>query len=1274
MIIPNTYALSSFSSNEEVLLGVLVKGGKRYHPPVRACYECGSTDHVRPACPRLNRAQGPEGNRPNQVAANNGGQGRGNQGNQARGMAFMLGAEEACQDPNIVIGYQYGLESLEDRIRVYLKNETVFKESIAFLKYDVQVRDISIKDLKYQLEETMKEKVDLKEKLTKFKESSKNLTKLINSQISANDKTALGYDIQLSDNEMPKCEIFKIASDSSVNEIDEDNNQVKDSVNHLIKDCTFYENKMVEKFVVNNKAKAVATKSRQVLVNAAKQNSVASTSTARPKVNTAIIRPNENAISSYFKQHFLMTRHFNQRSAAKTNTFLRKINTAKGKNVTTAGPKVVVNAAEAKKENTQVRNGLGPKEKLIFLIVVCMEIHNIHYKIKGFLIVDALGMCLATSPFSQSISRLRVLVTKPHNKKPYELLIGRSPNLECMRPFRCLVIILNTLDNLGKFDGKADEGFLVGYTVNIKAFRVFNSRTRKVKENLHANFLENKPNVVGSGPEWLFDIDLLTKSMNYEPVSARNQSYGDAGLKTDIHAGQASQEKAPSSDVNAGDQPGDVNAGDIQGDVKEISRKDDVCQGNEIRIDSSTHAINAATISINTASNILAAVSLNINTADSLEATSIFYGAFDDRDFGTEADINKLDSSTVMDVKSVFLYGTIEEEVYVCQPPRFKDLDFPDKVYKVKKALYSLHQAPRAWKSTTSGCQFLGCKLISWQCKKQTMVANSTTEAEYVTASSCCGQRKSKSGGLKRLKKFGLVRRVKSSIEKDGLGAQEDASKQERMIEDIDKNEKITLDDKTQGRTNDDEMFGVDDLAGEEVVMEITTDVKDSAALTRDVTEDEITMAQALAALKSVKPKVMVQEQEMSTTIPVATTKVKTDVPTLRAKREMRKVNDFVAMDSEAKKSSAKEAQKSNTKRTAEHLESDISKKQKVDKNVEPVVDDSLVEGKGSGNPPESQPIPSPAQPINESQILESSSSPQNTQSPRQTLEGTGFPHTRRPNFPDPRVDVEAVHKEEGDSLVWAATTASLNAQQDSSYIVRNGEDMMEHDIELTDPVPQTPYDLPLPGGHTPGSDEGSMTLKELTDLCTTLLPKVLDLENVKTAQEKEIASRWKVSKHRRKNLKSQQMFYDNVLDKDADTKMIVEDKGNGEKGGSTSETVSTARPNISATRPEVVSDDDKAIDYKTLDVKSLIIDCESQVLGTNKACKVHAYKLNSFDGSYRHFSTFFRMLEVLNRQDVLDLHTIIMERFPANDPEGYDLILWGDLKTLVESCKDDEI
>ncbi|GJR98373.1 putative reverse transcriptase domain-containing protein [Tanacetum coccineum] len=74
------------------------------NPTVRACYECGSTDYDRPACPKWNRPQGLGENHLNQVVANNGVQGRGNQGNQARGRAFMLGAEEARQDPNIVTG------------------------------------------------------------------------------------------------------------------------------------------------------------------------------------------------------------------------------------------------------------------------------------------------------------------------------------------------------------------------------------------------------------------------------------------------------------------------------------------------------------------------------------------------------------------------------------------------------------------------------------------------------------------------------------------------------------------------------------------------------------------------------------------------------------------------------------------------------------------------------------------------------------------------------------------------------------------------------------------------------------------------------------------------------------------------------------------------------------------------------------------------------------------------------------------------------------------
>ncbi|GJR19121.1 putative ribonuclease H-like domain-containing protein, partial [Tanacetum coccineum] len=139
----------------------------------------------------------------------------------------------------------------------------------------------------------------------------------------------------------------------------------------------------------------------------------------------------------------------------------------------------------------------------------------------------------------------RVLVTKPHNKTPYELLIGRPPIISFMSPFGCPVSILNILDHLGKFDGKADEGVLVGYSISSKAFRVYNHRTRKVEENLHVNFLENQPNIAGNGPKWLFDIDSLTNTMNYHPVSARNKANVNAGIEINFDARQVKKEKVP---------------------------------------------------------------------------------------------------------------------------------------------------------------------------------------------------------------------------------------------------------------------------------------------------------------------------------------------------------------------------------------------------------------------------------------------------------------------------------------------------------------------------------------------------------------------------------------------------------------------------------------------------------------------------------------------------------------------------------------------------------
>ncbi|GJZ25020.1 putative ribonuclease H-like domain-containing protein [Tanacetum coccineum] len=314
-----------------------------------------------------------------------------------------------------------------------------------------------------------------------------------------------------------------------------------------------------------------------------------------------------------------------------------------------------------------------------------------------------------------------------------------------MRPFGCPITILNTIDHLGKFDGKADEWFFVGYSTNSKAFKVFNSRTRIVEENLHVQFSKNTSNIVGRGLNWLFDIDALTKSMNYKPVVVGNQSNGSAGTKAYDNAGKARVETVPSKYYTllplwTQDPPLSSSSKDsLDARFKpsgEEEKKDAEYPGNESenrevpsteepRDDQEKESNVNNTNNINTISLTVNAISIEDNDVDE----NIVYGCADDpnipdleengrfsdaEDDDSGADMNNLDTYfqvnyvpttrihkqhplNQMDVKSAFLYGKIEEEVYVCQPLGFEDPDFHNKVYKVEKALYGLHQAPRAW-------------------------------------------------------------------------------------------------------------------------------------------------------------------------------------------------------------------------------------------------------------------------------------------------------------------------------------------------------------------------------------------------------------------------------------------------------------------------------------------------------------------------------------------------------------------------------------------------
>ncbi|GJS42429.1 ribonuclease H-like domain-containing protein [Tanacetum coccineum] len=227
----------------------------------------------------------------------------------------------------------------------------------------------------------------------------------------------------------------------------------------------------------------------------------------------------------------------------------------------------------------------------------------------------------------------------------------------------CPVNILNTIDHLGKFDGKADEGFFVGYSLNSKAFRVFNSRTRIVEENLHIRFSESTPNVVGSGPDWLFDIDALTRTMNYEPIVAGTQSNGFAGTKASDNAGQARKETEPvkdyillplwtadppySQDPKSSHDDGSKPSSDDGKKVDEDPRKDSECKDQEKEDNvNNTNNVNAA--STNEVNVVGGKTSIELPfdpNMPALEDYSIFDFSRDDEDDGAEADMNNLDTT-----------------------------------------------------------------------------------------------------------------------------------------------------------------------------------------------------------------------------------------------------------------------------------------------------------------------------------------------------------------------------------------------------------------------------------------------------------------------------------------------------------------------------------------------------------------------------------------------------------------------------------------------------
>nr|GEW92269.1 retrovirus-related Pol polyprotein from transposon TNT 1-94 [Tanacetum cinerariifolium] len=255
----------------------------------------------------------------------------------------------------------------------------------------------------------------------------------------------------------------------------------------------------------------------------------------------------------------------------------------------------------------------------------------------------------------------RVLVTKPQNMTPYELITGKIPIISYIRPFGCHVTILNTIDHLGKFDGKSDEGFLVGYSLSSKAFRPITAENIATKT---------------TGPQETNNNAVNAASILLNTASTpTNQDDSQIPSLEDIY------EVSRDGIFTSASYDDEVAVVDFTNLEYAVNDERGVVVRNKARLVAQGHRQEKGIDYDEVFTPVARIEAIKIFLAFSSYMGFIVYQ---------------------MDVKSAFLYDKIDEEVYVSQPPSFIDPKFPNKVYKVVKALYGLHQAPRAWYATLS--------------------------------------------------------------------------------------------------------------------------------------------------------------------------------------------------------------------------------------------------------------------------------------------------------------------------------------------------------------------------------------------------------------------------------------------------------------------------------------------------------------------------------------------------------------------------------------------
>nr|GEY01451.1 hypothetical protein [Tanacetum cinerariifolium] len=932
------------------------------------------------------------------------------------------------------------------------------------------------------------------------------------------------------------------------------------SLIHLIKDCTFHEDRMAKKSVlptnigkgtghkesrsvwnnvqrINHQNKfaptTVFTRSGRILVSVAKPKAAASTSAAK-QVNT--IRPKQ---SVNFSKSRISVVKGDGVTAIKTSAGHPQ-QALKNKGIVDNGCSRHMIGNKAYLTNYQeINNGCfvafgssrGIKREYSNARTpqqneVTERKNMTLIKVARTMLADSL---LPITFWAEAVNTAcyvlnRALVTKIHNKTPYKLLNGRTHRLDFMRPFGSPVTILNTLDPLGKFKGKVDEGFLVGYSVTSKAFRGIKLKNAGPQDTNDDKAKDDKPK-----------DDTGSKTIK-KPVNKEDQAYRD---ELDM---LMSQEKEDNYVANALSKEFKQGCMDKRGVTKAGSANSFNTVSNPVNAASTLGTFSAGGASSShpdafIPSNTLLHVDQDDSQIPDLEdpakiqSTGIFNSAYDDdldifafpfQNVGVEADFNNMESSTIVSLIPTHRVHLDHPKDQILGDPKsaVQTMGMEKKSSRGHAFVSYINKQRRTNHKDYENCLF-ACFLSQMEPKKvaQSLNDESWVEAMQEKLLQFSLQKDTEEEGINYDEVFAPVARIEAiriflafasfmgfivyqmDVKSAFLyGTIEEEDKDDIMLL------QVYVDDIIFGSTKKSLCDEFEALMHKRFQMSSIGEFTFFLGLQVKHSEEGIFISQDKYVAEILKKFDLSSLKTASTPIETQKPLVKDEEATDVDVYLYRSMIGFLMYLTTSRPyimfavcaCSRDSPFDLETYSDSDYVRANLDRKSTTGVNSVKQIHD-IIDGK--------------AMVISESSV---------------------------------RSDI-------------------LFNDKDEVNTSRNGEDKMEHPDDLTDFVPPTSHDSPLSGGYIPGSDVGRPNLLELMNICTQLSNRVLALEEAKTTQDKVITRlklRVRMLEKKRKARTSQPikriLFKGRV---ETSTDKSLEDKGSGEKGGSIADQVSTAKP-----------------------------------------------------------------------------------------------------------------